>query len=129
MTWWRQPAKLMSFDAAVEGLTGVGLVLVPGFVAWLLIAAPLDDAGAFVARVAGIALIALSVACWTGRRGTGLRSAVAGMLSYNLLCAAYLATVGLMRAQIGVLLWPAVVFHAVVGLLLAATWPTIRGAS
>jgi hypothetical protein len=126
MTWWKRPADLLSLSTAVEGVTGLGLVLVPGFVVWLLIAAPLDAAGAFVARVAGIALIALSIACWIGARGLGVRGAVIGMLSYNLLCAAYLAVFALSRMQVGLLLWPAVAFHAGVGLLLAVAWPAVR---
>jgi hypothetical protein len=117
-----RPAGLVAVDTAVEGVTGIALMLAPGVVSWLLIAARLDAAGAFVARVAGIALVALCVACWTGARGPGIRGAVAGLLLYNLLCAAYLGGVGLARAPVGPLLWPAVVVHTALAVLLAAAW-------
>ena len=63
-------------------------------------------------RVAGIALIALSVACWPG-------PPVAGMLIYSAAVALYLAYVGVAGGMTGILLWPAVVLHLVLTALLA----------
>ena len=64
----------------------------------------------------GIALIALGVACWPGR------TALCGMLTYSVLATAYLAYLGIRGEWVGPLLWPAVVFHAVLTILLARAW-------
>jgi hypothetical protein len=44
------------------------------------------------------------------------------MLMYNLLVAACLAYAGAVEQIGGVLLWPAVILHAIVGLLLVRDW-------
>jgi hypothetical protein len=66
--------------------------------------------------VLGIALIALGVACWSGR------TALCGMLTYSALATLYLAYVGLGGEFVGRLLWPAVVLHAILTALLARVW-------
>jgi hypothetical protein len=58
--------------------------------------------------VAGIALIALGIACWPG-------PPLLGMLTYSAL---YLAYLGLAGGLTGVLLWPAVILHAILTALL-----------
>jgi len=65
-----------------------------------------------VARVAGIALTALGVACWPG-------TPLAGMLTYSAAVTLYLAYLGIGGAWVGSLLWPAVVVHAILTFLLA----------
>ena len=60
-----------------------------------------------VARVAGIALIALGIACWPG-------PPLLGMVTYGALVTLYLAYLGLT----GALLWPAVILHALLTALL-----------
>jgi hypothetical protein len=69
-----------------------------------------------VARVLGISLIALGVACWPGS------TALCGMLTYGALVALYLAYLGVIGECVGPLLWPAVVLHGVLTLLLAWAW-------
>lgn len=55
---------LLTFTALIEGVTGLGLLAVPSVLARLLLGVPLDAPAALtVARVAGVALLALSVAC------------------------------------------------------------------
>ncbi len=97
--------------AVSEAATGVALLLVPSLVGQLLFGAELTGVAVAVARVAGIALIALGVACWPG-------SPRIGMLIYSVLAALYLAYVGLAGGLTGVLLWPAVVVHAILTVLL-----------
>ena len=58
---WVLPAA-----AIAEAATGVALVIVPALVGQLLLGAELAGAAIPVARVAGIALIALGIACWPG---------------------------------------------------------------
>jgi hypothetical protein len=95
-----------------EIATGVALLLVPSLVGQLLLGAELTGAAVTVARVAGIALIGLGVACWPGPPRIG-------MLIYGAGVALYLAYVGLAGGPAGILLWPAVVVHAILTALLA----------
>jgi hypothetical protein len=61
--------------------------------------------------VTGIALIALGVACWPG-------TPLVGILTYSASVTLYLAYVGLAGGFTGILLWPAVVLHAILTALL-----------
>ena len=65
-----------------------------------------------VARVAGIALVGLGLACWPGPPRIG-------MLTYSVAVTLYLAYLGLTGAATGVLLWPAVALHALLSVALA----------
>jgi len=98
--------------AVGEAVTGVALLVVPLLVGRLLLGEDLAGVAVTVARVAGIALIGLAVACWPGK-------ALIGMLTYSAAVTLYLAFVGLAGAATGILLWPAVVLHAVLTALLA----------
>src|SRR5256885_2197430 len=92
---------------------------VPSVVAGLLLGSPLDTSAAvMLGRVAGAALLALGVACWLARDDTQSRSArglVVAMLIYNILATAVLAFAGIGLGLHGVVLWPAVVLHATMG--------------
>jgi hypothetical protein len=110
---------LVGFEIAVEGATGLALIVAPSFVARLLLGAELPEIGAAVARVAGITLVALVLGAWLGRRdGTGF-SGLAALLAYNALVAIYLGWLGLEGAFVGPLLWPAVILHVIVTVLIA----------
>jgi hypothetical protein len=102
------PHKLLRVSAAIELATGVALLLTPGLVSQLLLALS-TDASNLIARCFGIALIALGIACWP-RPVTA--AALRSMLFYNGAIALYLAYIGVLVGG-GILLWPAVVFHAV----------------
>ena len=91
--------------AVGEAVTGVALLIVPSLVGRLLLGEELSGVALPVARVAGIALIALGVACWPGPPRVG-------MLIYSAAVTLFLAYVGLTGGG-GVLLWPAVVLHAI----------------
>ena len=95
------------------------MLLVPSLVGWLLFGQELAGVATAVARVAGIALIALGVACWPG-------PPILGMLIYSAAVTLYLGYVGFVGGFAGVLLWPAVVLHVVLTALLARA--AIRGA-
>ena len=76
---------LLVFAAIIEAATGVALILVPSLVGQLLLGIELTGV---IVRVAGIALIALGVACWPG-------SPLFGMLIYNAAVTVYLTYVGI----------------------------------
>jgi hypothetical protein len=109
--------SLLVVAAVGEAATGVALLLVPSLVGQLLFGAELAGVAMTMARVAGIALVALGVACWPG-------PPLAGMLTYGAVATIYLAYLGLAGGSTGILLWPAVVVHAVLTALLARAWPT-----
>ena len=68
-----------------------------------------------VARVAGIALIGLGIACWPG-------PPLAGMLTYSTIVALYLAYLGFAAGLTGILLLPVVALHFVLSILIGRAW-------
>jgi hypothetical protein len=103
--------KVLIVAAVAEVATGVALLIVPSLVGRLLLGEELTGVAIPVARVAGIALIALGVACWPG-------TPLIGMLTYGAAVALYLTYVGFAGGSTGILLWPAVVLHAILTALL-----------
>ena len=87
------------------------MLIVPSLVGQVLFGEELTGVAETVARVAGIALIALGVACWPG-------TPLVGMLTYSAAVTLYLAYVGFAGGSTGILLWPAVVLHVILTALL-----------
>ncbi len=108
--------KLLAAAALGEAATGLALMVGPSLVGRLLLGAELTGVSVPVARVTGIALIALGFACWPGSTALG------GMLAYGAGATLYLLFLGIRGEWVGPLLWPAVVLHAVLTLLLAGAW-------
>lgn len=111
--------KLLAVAAVAEVVTGMALLVVPSLVVKLLFGAGIAEIGGVTSRFAGLALIALGVACWPF--GSAPR-ALYGMFTYS-----SLATLGLLYLALGgkwngPVLWPAVVLHALLTLLLARAW-------
>ena len=104
-------SRVLAFAAVGEAATGVALLLVPSLVGQLLLGEGLTGIAVIVARVAGIALIGLGVACWPG-------PPLLGMLIYSAAVTLLLAYLGFAGGVIGMLLWPAVVLHAILTALL-----------
>jgi len=107
--------KVLVLAAVGEAAMGLALLLVPSLVGWLLLGEELTGIAIPVARVAGITLIALGVACWPG-------PPLAGMLTYSTAVTLYLAYLGFAGGLKGILLWPAVVLHVVLTGLLVRAW-------
>ena len=116
------PRSVLGIAAAVEAVTGLLLIVVPHLLAKLLLGAEVTGVAVVIGRVAGIALLSLGVGCWFGRQEATGGWALAAMLLYNVLVTLYLALVGLGTEFVGVLLWPAVVVHAVLTVLLGLAW-------
>ena len=112
-----QMKNLLTLTAFIEAGTGLVLVAFPSLLATLLLGSSLDAPVALtVARVAGVALLALGVACWLARLDGQSRAAkglVGAMVLHNSAIAALLvyAGIGLGLSSIG--LWPAVLLHTV----------------
>jgi hypothetical protein len=107
---------ILHMAAVGELATGFALLVLPSLVGRLLLGAELTGVAIPVARVLGIALIALGVACWPGR------AALCGMLTYSALATGYLAWLGIRGEFAGPLLWPAVTIHAALTFFLARMW-------
>jgi hypothetical protein len=103
--------KVLIFAACAEVVTGLALLLVPSLVGRLLLGQELAGIAIPVARVAGIALMALGIACWPG-------PPLLGMLAYSAAVALYLAHLGFAGGFTGVFLWPAVALHIILAVLL-----------
>jgi hypothetical protein len=112
--------KVLTVAAVAEAATGAALIVVPSLVGRLLLGAELTGVSIPVSRVLGIALIALGVCCWPGS------TALCGMLTYGVLATVYLAYVGVVVGFTGILLWPAVVVHALLTVLLTRSWYKVR---
>ena len=105
--------KVLTVAAVVEVATGMALLIVPSLVGRLLFGAEFTGVANPAARVTGIALLALGVGCWPGS------TALCGMLTYGALATFYLAYLGVIGEWVGPLLWPAVVLHGILTVLLA----------
>ncbi len=110
--------RLLALAAVGEAATGLVLLVYPPIVVRLLFGAEIRGAGIFLSRITGINLIALGIACWPGDKR---RRALYGMLTYSTLAMLYLAYVGFIGVA-GILLWPAVVVHAGLSMLLIRAW-------
>jgi len=93
----------------------MALLIVPSLVGRLLFGEELTGVAIPVARVTGIALIALGVACWPG-------PPLVGMLTYSAVVTLYLSYVGFADGLAGVFLWPAVALHAILSVFLGRLW-------
>lgn len=108
---------LLKLCAVLEAATGLALVIVPSLVGQLLLGAELAGVAVPVAQVLGIALIGLGIACWPG-------TPRCGMLTYSAAVTLFLGYVGCTGRFGGILLWPAVIAHAILtALLIRATFP------
>jgi hypothetical protein len=81
----------------------------------LLFGTEISDAGVIMSRIAGIALIGLGISCWPGDSAF---QPLHGMLAYSTLAMLYLIYVGVRGEEVGLLLWPGVVVHAILVVLL-----------
>jgi len=107
--------RLLRLTAIIEAPTGLALMVVPSVVVRLLLGAEISGASIPLGRVAGVALLALGVACWLAQHDEQSRAAsglVAAMLLYNVAVAAVLAFAGIGLKLHGVALWSAVIVHA-----------------
>jgi len=115
--------RLLKLTAIIEAATGLGLAAVPAAVVRLLLGAEISGASIPLGRVAGVALLALGVACWLARhdaQSCAARGLVSAMVLYNLGSVVILGAAGLQSQPVGIALWPAVVLHAVMAVWCAA---------
>jgi hypothetical protein len=107
--------NLLTVTAIIESGTGLLMVVFPSILTMLLFGSSIDTTiASTIARVAGVAILALSVACWLARndgQSPAAKGLVSAMVLYNTAIAIVLiyAALGLMLSGIG--LWPVVMLH------------------
>jgi hypothetical protein len=111
--------RVIAIASILEGATGIALLVTPSLVVSLLFDAEPSDLAAIIGRIAGIALLSLAIACWPDVQPKRGVKPYGAMLAYNALTASMLAWVGLTRDPSGFLLWPTVLLHAILAILLA----------
>jgi len=107
-------SRALGLAAVLEMGTGLLLLALPTIVVHLLFGVEIGGISLVLGRFGGICLVALSVACWPGN---DTRWPFHGMLTYSVLVMIYLLIVGV-GGHAGILLWPAVVAHAILAVLL-----------
>ena len=105
--------RALKAAAVFEAIFGVSFAVVPALIAELLLGKQVTGTPILAARVIGVGLVALGIACWV--RPTGIAPKL--MLAYNVLATVGLLSLGVMGTA-GVLLWPAFLVHAVLTILL-----------
>ncbi len=106
----------LSATAVLEGITGLILLTVPSVFVSFLLGTPINEPGGILARVTGVALLSLSIICWSYRGDTqNISGIIKSLLFYNIFAGAlliYSYTTGFS----GMGLWPAVVQHFAFGI-------------
>ena len=116
--------RLLKIIAIIEAPTGLVLIVVPGLMVHLLLNADIYGAAIPLARIAGVALLALGVACWLAGHDVHSRAArgvVSAVTIYNVGAALVLGAAGLQMQPTGIALWPAVIGHAGMAVWCVAT--------
>jgi hypothetical protein len=111
--------SLLMTTAVAEAVVGLALLASPSLVTAFMLGSALEAGVAVaIARVAGIALCALGVACWLARSDGQTRAArglVSALCFYNAAMCGLLIYEALGAGLSGVALWPTVVLHAAMG--------------
>jgi hypothetical protein len=108
--------NLHTVSALIELGAGLALLVAPSIAIRLLLGSEISGPVVPLGRVAGAALLALGVACWLASGETKSRAArglVVAMLVYNFGAVIVLGAAGLQLQTVGIVLWPAVILHAV----------------
>ncbi len=106
--------------AWLEIVVGVTAITALGVMCRLLFAAEPDGVAMPLGRLAGVALLALGIACLPSKSAESSRNALLGLFVYNFGTATLLAWVGVATTLRGALLWPAVLLHVVIAVALLA---------
>lgn len=108
--------KLLVTTAMLEAATGLGMLAFPSVVATLILGLALDSGVArVIARVAGIAILALATACWLARQdgqSRATRGLASAMVLYNAGVIVMLVYGALDLGVSGIALWPILLVHA-----------------
>jgi len=102
-------------SAWVEIIVGALFLAVPDVVCVLVFGVKPEAIAMPLGRFAGIALIALGITCLHSRDTGSHRNVALDLFTFNAVVAILFAYVGVTTALHGILLWPAVILHAIIG--------------
>lgn len=105
-------------SALIELMTGIALLLVPGLVLALIFNVELNQISAALCRLCGVALISLALASGAINLGDSPRTSSAALIFYNLGAALLFAALHFSGIEKGLMFWPVVAIHALIGGLL-----------
>jgi hypothetical protein len=108
---------LFRVTTIVEGITGLALLAVPSFFVSIVLGTTLSEpGGVLMGRLAGIALLSLSVICWSYRKEIqGISRITKALLLYNVAAASLLIYASVTGFS-GIGLWPAMLLHIGLGI-------------
>ena len=110
----RMQPRLLAVAAVMETLAGLGLILTPEATMQLLFGGRPDGVGTMMGRVAGVALLALAVACWGARGASGAEArlgAVRAITLYNAGAGVLLVLFAVTGQAAGLGVWSAALLH------------------
>ena len=105
---------LVMASAWLEIVVGVIFITVPDAPCVFLFGAKPEGIGMPLARWLGVGLLAVGIACVPSKTAGSRRSAVLGLFVFNAGLAILLASVGVVTAAHGLLLWPGAILHAAI---------------
>lgn len=104
---------LLTITGVFEGLTGLALMTAPALVVSVLLGTSLEGAAPMIlARITGVALLSLAIACVQSRSNEGAPGVIKSMLFYNIAAAAVLLFGAIDYKLSGIGLWPTALLHA-----------------
>jgi len=122
--------NLLTFTAIIEFITGLLLVILPSQITTLLLGSTIDSPVALtIARVAGIALLALGIACWIARndnQSNAVKGLIVALIVYNVGVTAVLVYAGTGLELLGIGLWPVTIAHVVMAIWSVFLWVALR---
>jgi hypothetical protein len=113
--------SLIRAIAAAEAGGGLTLLILRRLFVQLLLGVDVTSSGVVISRLCGFALLSFGLACWPDRQvpnGLSGMHAIRVLLIYNGLSTAYLGYLRVLGCYRGVALVPAILFHAVLIVLL-----------
>ena len=116
---WHRTAVRMA--AWFEIIVGASFVLALNAQSQLIFGTTPEGIGIHWARFAGIGLIGLGIACLPSNLAGRQQNAVRALLVFNIGATIFFAWVAVATTFRGVLLWPVVILHAVISIVLAFT--------
>jgi hypothetical protein len=106
--------SLLTITAIIEVATGLALVMAPSLVASSLLGTTLlDPTASIIAKLAGVALLTIGLACWLSRKEAQSTIMAKTMLGYNFFAISLLVYSALVEQVSGQGLWPAVLLHVI----------------
>ena len=118
--------SVVTTAAWLEIVVGATLLAAPDYLCQLLFAARPEGLGTVLARIGGLGLVALGIACLPSNAAGSHRRAVFGLFVFNFGVAILLAWVGIATTYRGVLLWPTIVLHAIIAAALVPQLLTLK---